>query len=93
MYHFRANHIYGSVLMDEGSWVIREDVEEGFFQCRAGLGGVKGTHAQTRLSLGTAAPYTSPLFNCQERGQRFGIIAPEPFVMGGGAYLLLLCCP
>lgn len=86
MYYFRANHIYGSVTMDEGSWVIREDMEEGFVQHTVGLGGVKGTHAQTRVSLGTTAPYSSPLFNCQERGQRFSKIAPQPFIMG------LICC-
>lgn len=28
-----------------------------------GVGDVKGTHAQTRLSLGTGVAY-SPLFNC-----------------------------
>lgn len=86
MCYLRANHIYGSMTMDEGSWVITEDVEEGFVQCRARWGGVKGTHAQTRLSLGTTVPYSSPLFNCQGRGQRFSTIPPEPFIMGP------ICC-
>ena len=89
MYHFRTNHIYGYVVMDEGSKVIRDDVEEGFvcvlqFVCSVweGVGGVKGTHAQTRLSLGTVVAYSSPLFNCQGRRQRLGTIASEPFIMG-----------
>lgn len=86
MDYFRAKQIYGLKMVDEGRWVIVEDVEEGFVQCRAGWGGVKGTHAQTRLSLETTAPYSSPLFNCQGRGQRFGTIAPEPFIMGP------ICC-
>lgn len=77
--------------MDEGSGVIRGDVEEGSFRVlllqfvcsgREGVWGVKGTHAQTKLSLGTMVAYSSPLFNCQGRGQRFGTIAPQPFIMG-----------
>ena len=87
--------------MDEGSWVIREDVEEGVFRVlllqfvcvcsgrEGGWGDVKGTHAQTRLSLGTTVAYSSPLFNCQGRGQRFGTIAPEPFIMGQFVVVLL----
>lgn len=47
------------------------------FRAGGGVGGVKGTHAQTRLSHGTMVAYSSPLFNCQGRGQRFGTIAPD----------------
>lgn len=53
------------------------------------MGGVKGTHAQTRLSLGITVAYSSPLFNCQGRGERLGTIAPEPFIMGQFVVVLL----
>lgn len=92
MHHCRTNYIHALVAMDEGSRVIRDVVEEGFvcvlqFVCSVwegeGEGGsVKGTHAQTRLSLGITVACSSPLFNCHGRGVRLGTIAPQLFIMG-----------
>lgn len=77
--------------MEEGSRAIREDVEEGFVCVFSvgGVGGIKGTHAQTRLSLGITVAYSSPLFNCQGRGLKLGTNAPEPFIMGQFVVFLL----
>lgn len=59
------------------------------FRAGEGWGDVKSTHAQTRLSLGTTVAYSSPLYNCQGRGQRLGKIAPEAFITGQFVVVLL----
>lgn len=55
-----------------------------------GVRSVKGTHAQTRLSLGITLAYSSPLLTGKGGGVFVSTIAPEAFIMGQFVFFLFL---